>query len=546
MKKFFRIVSRTIAVLVFLYMFLGFLVVPAVLAWAIKDQGTKLLKHPVQVRGVQFNPILLSLHINGLQVLDAQGKAMAGFERFTADVSFLSLLKKEYRVELVSLDGLAVNVELLPDGHINLMELVPAPVPAAVPASTSPAVESKPAVVQPLPPVLVDLVILKNSSIRFTDKGLSPQFTTQMHAMDLKVTGISTKSDAQVRALFKAKLDEQGALSVETLVKPFVQPLEMETAVSLNGYALDVLTPYTGKYTGHKLKDGKLDIKMDYRIANNKLNAAHKVLVQRFEFGDKVQSKDALNLPFGLAVALLEDPQGRINISLPVKGDMNSPEFEYFHLIGQVVRNFFLKLMTKPFSMLASILPSDSGTDEMGSVRFVPGKAEFTAEEHEKIRALIAALKERPKLKLEINGTYDPALDWKAIKTEVFSGDFLQLKKESTREEAWVYRELYQRRFGIRAVWDLSKKYRAKDGTYDETGLNAEIKRRIIEDAPPDTTALNVLAQTRAKTVYDALLADGFDTNRISVGQLRAVESSMGYVPLEFTLTVFGEAPAAK
>ena len=102
----------------------------------------------------------------------------------------------------------------------------------------------------------------------------------------------------------------------------------------------------------------------DYNIADNKLVASHKILVQRFEFGDKVESKDALHLPFGMAVALLEDPQGKINISLPVHGDMSDPEFEYFHLIGQVARNFFMKLVTKPFSFLASAIGSESGEEE--------------------------------------------------------------------------------------------------------------------------------------------------------------------------------------
>ena len=109
----------------------------------------------------------------------------------------------------------------------------------------------------------------------------------------------------------------------------------METTFSLNGYALGVLTPYVGKYTGRELKDGKLDLRMNYRIGGNKLIASHQVLVQQFEFGNAVESKDALHFPFGLAVALLEDPQGKIKIALPASGDMSDPKFEYFHLISK-------------------------------------------------------------------------------------------------------------------------------------------------------------------------------------------------------------------
>jgi hypothetical protein len=43
----------------------------------------------------------------------------------------------------------------------------------------------------------------------------------------------------------------------------------------------------------------------------------------------------------------------------------------------------------------------------------------------------------------------------------------------------------------------------------------------------------------RAKTVYDQMIADGLDSGRLRVGVARESQASMGYVPLEFTLTVF-------
>jgi hypothetical protein len=199
-----------------------------------------------------------------------------------------------------------------------------------------------------LPIVIFDDIALRKGKVRFLDLTIDPHFTTTMSDMDIHVTGLTTRPDCLAVVTFQAKLDEKGAVSNELLIKPFVQPLELETTFSLNGYAMNILSPYVGKYTGRSLKDGNLEFRMVYRIANNKLTASHKVLVQRFEFGQKVASKDALPLPFGLAVALLEDPQGRINISLPVTGDLSKPNFRYWPLVGQVVRNFFTGLVTKP------------------------------------------------------------------------------------------------------------------------------------------------------------------------------------------------------
>jgi outer membrane protein OmpA-like peptidoglycan-associated protein len=523
------------------YLFVGFVVIPAGLSWAIKDQGTKILQHPVKVRSVSFNPFFLRLGINGLEVLGSDQQLMAGFDKLDVDVSFISLFKKEYRVESIALDGLKVNTVLMPDGKINLMSLVPA-TPEAVPATTPeavPATEAKaPA---PLPLVFVDLITLQHGNVHFLDRTLQPNFASALSDIDVRITDISTKSDAQSRLVFQGKLGGKGTVSTELVIRPFTQPLELETTFSLDDFALDVLTPYVGKYTGRALKDGKFELKMDYRISDNKLTAAHKVLIQRFEFGQKVESKDALPLPFGLAVALLEDPQGRIKISLPVSGDMSKPDFHYWSLVGQVVRNFFMGLVTKPFAFLASALGADSGTDELGFVKFLPGKADLSDAEKEKIKTLLGALKDRPKLRLEVNGGYDPKADWTAIKTDSLETSYKELRAKSSRTDSWIYQMLYQRAFGIRDLWALTSKYKVKEGAYNEEALVAELKRQLIENAPADTAAMQALANARATAVYDLIAATGFDAGRLSLGINREEQASMGFVPLEFTLTVFGE-----
>ena len=240
---------------------------------------------------------------------------------------------------------------------------------------------------------------------------------------------------------------------------------------------------------------------------------------------------------------LLEDPQGKINIALPATGDMSDPKFQYTHLIFQVVRNFFLNLVTKPFSFLASALGSSgNGTDELGYVRFAPGKADLSGSQKQKLITLIKGLKQHPKLRLEIDGSYDPQADWKAIQADSFAKDYDKLRKESDRSEGKDYQLLYQRRFGIRALWALAKKYKKGIEEYNDEKLDQEIKRQLIENAPPDLEALNILAQARAQLVHDFFISSGFDAERLSLGRPQLSQSSMGYVPLPFTLTVFDNA----
>ena len=557
LKKIIQILIKIVIGIFLFYLITGFILIPLILTWAIPSQGTKFLKTPVHVRSVELNPFLFQLKIRGLEILDSEKQAVFGFDRLFVDVSFLQLVKKVYRVETFQLDGLKINVELLANGHINLLDLVPKELmPAQSPTSTqahgqtskakqstlssSLSPSTKSTSTTSLPTVIIDKVDLRGGKIHFVDTTIQPNFATSLSQMEIHIDHFSTNPQDQTHLKFQILLDEKGKITAEVLIKPLAVPLQLEANTNINDYAMTILTPYVGKYTGHSLSNGKLDFRMDYKISDNKLTAGHKILIQKFEFGSKVESKDALPLPFGLAVALLEDPQGKINISLPVTGNLSDPKFEYFHLIGQVARNFFLKLVTKPFSFLASMLGSgNSGTDELGYVRFMPGKADLSDEEKNKLSTLIKGLKERPKLRLEINGSYDPQVDWKAIQVEVFTKDYEKLRKDSTRPESKVYQQLFQRRFGIRALWALAKKYKEGVGNYKDEKLDQEIKRQLIEKAPPDQGALGILAQARAQLVYDFFESSSFDVQRLSIGQPHSVQSSMGYVPLEFTLTVF-------
>jgi hypothetical protein len=541
-RRILRIAARIIIGIFAFYLILTLILIPLASPWLIRSQASKILKATVKLRSVQFNPFLLRLTVKGLEILDSNKQSMVGFEKFWADVSFISLLKKSYRVESLGLDGLKVNLVLAGNGSINLLELAPkeAVKPAEVkgPANKNAATEAK-----PLPVVVIDLITMSNGSVRFTDQSVSPNFTTFLNGMSLNVTGFSTSPDSEAKISFRSRLDEQGDISNEAIIKPFASPLALEMVFKLNSYALGVLTPYVGKYTGHKVKDGKLDLSMNYRIADNQLKASHKILVQRFDFGDRVESKDALNLPFGFALALLEDSRGQINISVPVSGDMSKPDFHLFQLIGRVFRNFFFKIITKPFSILGSMMgEGESSSEELGYIRFLPGKSDLAETEKAKLLLIIKALNERSMLRLEVSGTYDPVVDWKVMKTDVLNHDFSVLMKESKRPESWVYQELYQRRFGIQSLWRLTKSYRSKGGLYDDIKMNEEIKRQLVEDKQGNKIALKALAEARSQVIYDFMIAAGFDAKRISIGEPREGQGNADFVPLELTLAVLDDA----
>ena len=535
LRKALILLSKLVVGIYLFYLFLALILIPISAPWVISGQAAKLLKHPVKVRAIFFNPFLLRLNINGFAILDHEKQLMIGFDKFWADFSFIGLFQKKYRVESLGLNGLKVNVRLQEDNSINLLALTPDNLMDSA-GIKNPSVKE----VKPMPEnIMVDSIIIEEGAISFTDQSVKPNFTTIISGINLNIKNLSTAIDSEAKVSFRAKLDDSGVISADTTIKPFASPLALESVFSLDNYALKVLTPYVGKYTGNTVKDGKFSLIMNYRVKDNQLNAGHRLLVQSFDFGERVESKDALNLPFGLALALLEDSRNRIDIALPVTGDMSKPDFHYFHLIGQVLRNFFFKVITKPFAFLGSIAGAGGESEELGDIRFLPGDANLADTEKEKLDIIVKALKERPRLSLQVNGSYDPVADWKVIKADILAKDFKSLREESKRMENWVYQELYQRRFGIRALWRLTKSYRSKDGSYDQEKIIREIKRQLIDDGSADKVALSALAELRAKVIYDYIITVGLDDKKVSIGEVKVSQINSGYVPLELVLTVF-------
>ena len=57
------------------------------------------------------------------------------------------------------------------------------------------------------------------------------------------------------------------------------------------------------------------------------LEGKNRVVIDQLTLGKKSNSEQVLSLPLGLAIALLEDRNGVIDLGLDVSGDIDSPDF---------------------------------------------------------------------------------------------------------------------------------------------------------------------------------------------------------------------------
>ena len=174
------------------------------------------------------------------------------------------------------------------------------------------------------------------------------------------------------------------------------------------------VSPYSGKFAGRRIKSGKLSTDLKYRIQDRKLVGDNQIIVENLVLGERVESPNAVHLPLDLAIALLSDSDGRINLGLPVSGDLSNPQFEVWPLIWKGIGNIITKAVTAPFRALGSLFGGEN--KKLDAVEFEPGMTVLLPPEKEKLKKVSDALQQKPQLKLVLLGRYSPELDGMELK----------------------------------------------------------------------------------------------------------------------------------
>lgn len=283
--------------------------------------------------------------------------------------------------------------------------LIPQPAQPANPANAG-----KPAGAEKPLGIRIGAVDIDNGSANFADFSLTPNFATAVQQLNGRIGTIDNRQAKPARIDIQGKVDRYAPVTIAGALNPFDPMASLDITTSFKRVELTTLTPYSGKFAGYRIRKGRLNLDLHYLITKGQLKAENKLLVEQLQLGDKVDSPDAVDLPLRLAIALLKDSQGRIAIELPVSGDLNSPQFSVMPIVWQTLRNLMVRAAQAPFKFIGGLV-SGGGSEDLSTVSFRPGSDELSAEAQAALVKLAAALKERPTLRLEIEGTSAQASD---------------------------------------------------------------------------------------------------------------------------------------
>jgi hypothetical protein len=394
---------------------------------------------------------------------------------------------------------------------------------------------------------------LINGKVLFSDRLIKPNYSADLTELSGKLSAFSSIPPATAAGAAPNMADlelrgkAEGTASLEILGKlnPLAKPLALDIKGKVRDLDLPPLSPYSVKYAGYGIKQGKLSVDVNYVVQpDGRMTAANKVVLKQLSFGDKVEGSQA-SLPVKLAVALLADRNGVIDLDLPISGSLNDPQFSLGPVILKVIVNVIVKAITAPFSLLANALggggggAGDAGSGDLGTVSFAAGSATLTPEARARLDKVAQALLDRPTLKLTVAGT-------SSLEAE---RDGFQREQLAERVRAEKHRQ--QARLGVKEeVKDdekegagndpalLKEVYRRADipKPRNVIGLakglpEAEMEKLLLADIPVSEDAMRALAQQRGVAVKDYLAAKRLPPEQLVLGTAKVLPPDAKWTP---------------
>ena len=390
--------------------------------------------------------------------------------------------------------------------------LIPQPADAPAAKAAKPASNDKPLGIH------IGQIDINDGSANFADLSLTPNFATAVQQLNGQIGTIDNRKPNPAKVDIKGKVDRYAPVTIKGALNPFNPLASLDIATSFKRVELTTLTPYSGKFAGFRIRKGRLNLDLHYLITNGQLKAENKVVVEQLQLGEKVDSPDAVDLPIRLAVALLKDTEGKISIELPVTGDLNNPQFSVMPIVWQTLRNLVLRAAQAPFKFIGGLI-AGGGSEDLGTVAFAPGSSELTGDAQSSLDKLASALKERPELRLEIEGTSAQNSD----------GPLIAQQRLDREYQATWYKILQRRGDKVPAnasmlVVDDSDKPAMLEGIYrtrlkqqppaewEQLGRDertAKLREAVIKSWAESTALLRTLGQERASSIKDYLVDKG-------------------------------------
>jgi hypothetical protein len=370
----------------------------------------------------------------------------------------------------------------------------------------------------------------------FADMSIKPVgFAIEIHALNGNIRSLSSRADVKSDVMLEGRLNEGSKVKIFGKINPFSYMAYTDLVMSFKDVNLTTLTPYSAKFAGYRIEKGKLSMELRYQLEDGRLTAANSFVLDQLQLGERVDSPDATSLPIRLAIALLKDSDGKIDIQLPITGDLTNPDVSVWGLLSNAAGSLLQKVVAAPFALMGSLMGSSG--EELEAVAFAPGSTALTNPEKEQLAVVAKGLKDRPGISLEIKGSADAELDRPVLAEQDLSRQLknakqIEIGRRKGKEAEWdgiaLSDEDYPRLFTNLYRWKNpdAVELQGLKPTESLSGNTLETaKQKLLGNWKVSEMDLGSLAQARAEAIRLYLVKDqGLPDQRIYLSDVKLTE----------------------
>jgi hypothetical protein len=379
--------------------------------------------------------------VSNASLTDEQGGPLMAWQSLVAHDTRVLFNPLRVDIDEVRLTGPMGRFALAKDGTTNISHLLKtegAPGLAAVPAGNSkgntasapppapqPQAAGAPPIAQPpaAPPVEVSVrqVTVAQGTLEYADANIEPGFSATITGLTGSAASLSTARDTRTQFTLEGNVGEFGFARLTGGVNVYAPRDNTEFRVEMRNIDMTQVTPYSMRFAGYRIASGRLNLDLNYHVRDAALQGDNRIVLEQFTLGEKVESPRALDLPLRLAVSLLKDPDGTINVELPVRGSLDDPQFSVAPLVWKALGNLLLKIVSAPFRAMGHLFGGADQAEQAGSIMFEPGRSRLLPPEREKLQKVAGVMNQKQELQLAVPAHFDEAADTRALKSQALA-----------------------------------------------------------------------------------------------------------------------------
>ncbi len=257
------------------------------------------------------------------------------------------------------------------------------------------------------------------NQITFNDQSVSPPYDRVFYIDTLSISEINSQASALSPFEFVGRSNEYAKMNLKGGVNPFSQNVNLEVAGNLQEISLPSISAYIKDSLGFELKSGQLDSDINVAVVESELGGKVKLNLRGIDMtaadsSDTTTLKDQSAIPLNVALGMLKDKKGNIELSIPMKGSVDDPSFGVSSFLILVTKKAAMSqaksYLMKTFVPYASVISVAMSAGEFAlKLRFedltYDAKATAVGEKQQQYaQEFIALMKDKPETQVKVCG----------------------------------------------------------------------------------------------------------------------------------------------